>query len=464
MTAQLRTRKPTGKVPYPLVLLAGAEKSGKSYSAFVLASSPKVGRTFVFDIGEGGADEYAELGGYEIVEHDGTYADIAEQVEAACALPDTDGRPNVIIIDSATNLWELLKDEATKTAKSRGKTDPTMDLWNKAKDRWRRIVDQLIRYPGIAVITARAGDVAEVVDGVPVKGGSMWKVQAEKNLPYDANVIIKTTGPGQAEIVGARSLHLHVPAGRTLPVPGFTLEKVVFDLLKADGGVRDLKVVSADMVPVKHAKVLLVDAFRQAGYSYDGQSKKGEAVDRAAALWGKRGNNAISSTELDQLLASIASIAADEAPFDEEPAAQPVAGENIGEESAPASVPEAASAEPSTRDDTDPTGSADSAPAVISDVEARRLHRDLGRQVDKGGYGISDSADHEHLIFCCSNGRTVHASELTVHELAAVYQWAENVRAGRVTIDDVRSTAENHRHQMDAVADFDARTQVGASA
>jgi hypothetical protein len=304
MTAELRTRKPTGLIPYPLVLLAGAEKTGKSYSAFALSASEKVGRTFVFDLGEGGADEYAEIGPYEVVEHNGTYNDIVEQLDAAVAVPAPEGKPNVIILDSITNLWELCKDDIIKIQAERharkpsAPTDPTMDLWNRAKDRWRRVIDMLIKFDGIAIVTARGGEVTDVVNGVPTKTSS-WKVMAEKNLAFDANVVIRTTSPGKADIIGVRSLQLHIPEGGKLQVPNFSLEKVVFDMMKAGGGVRDLKVLSSDEVTRTHAKTKILEAYLLSGMDTE------DAKKAAGKLWGERTAGAILQTELEQLLSQI---------------------------------------------------------------------------------------------------------------------------------------------------------------
>src|SRR5690606_13461595 len=77
----LRTRKPTGQVAYPTIVIEGAEKVGKTYAALALSSSEKVGRTFVFDMGEGSADEYAALGPYEVVDHEGTFTDLLAQIK-----------------------------------------------------------------------------------------------------------------------------------------------------------------------------------------------------------------------------------------------------------------------------------------------------------------------------------------------------------------------------------------------
>ena len=72
----LKTRKPTGAVPWPLVLIEGEEKAGKTWACAEFTASPKVGRCFWIDLGEGAADEYGAIPGadYEVVEHDGGWA------------------------------------------------------------------------------------------------------------------------------------------------------------------------------------------------------------------------------------------------------------------------------------------------------------------------------------------------------------------------------------------------------
>jgi len=173
MTA-LRTRKPSGQVAYPTILLEGPEKVGKSYAAYRLSTSPHVGRTFVFDLGEGTADEYAELGPYEIVEHNGTFSDLLEQMKAAAAEPAVDGRPNVIVLDDGTALWDLLKDWADSRARTSragrkkladdpdAEIDVSMNLWVDAKDRWYQVLNLLRAWPGIGVMIGRGKEVAKV--------------------------------------------------------------------------------------------------------------------------------------------------------------------------------------------------------------------------------------------------------------------------------------------------------------
>src|SRR5258708_6860858 len=75
---KLVTRAPSGRVPYPLILIEGEEKAGKTWECILLSKSDKVGQMYFIDLGEGCADEYGAIPGasYLIVEHDGRWNSI----------------------------------------------------------------------------------------------------------------------------------------------------------------------------------------------------------------------------------------------------------------------------------------------------------------------------------------------------------------------------------------------------
>jgi hypothetical protein len=250
----IRTRPPTGRVPWPLILLEGPEKSGKSWSAAVLSASEKVGQTYWIDLGEGAADEYGAVPGarYLVVEHDGTWASIIGQVRAvreeAEPAASAGEPPVVLVVDSMTSEWELLKDWAGNRAKTsqvnrkRLAEDPNaevsvpMNLWNDATARHRRLMTLLMTFPGIVVITARGKDVAAMdAKGSPIPGTREYKVEGHKTLPYDASVWVRLARDDDARVIGARSVHAGVRPGRDAakPLPqDWTLEWLIFDGLK----------------------------------------------------------------------------------------------------------------------------------------------------------------------------------------------------------------------------------------
>jgi hypothetical protein len=240
----LKTRRPSGKPPWPMLCIAGVEKSGKSYSAAVLSASDLIDRTFYIELGEGAADQYGDIPGarYEIVEHDGTFNAILGQAQAAVQAP-RNGKPHAIVVDSVTELWDLLSDEAQlkanrrAAAKAAEKKRPapaedvqiTMDLWNDAKKKWRRFIDTLRVYDGPVVLLARLELVAVMEGGKPSEARE-WKIRAEKNLPFECDAIVKMRAPQDAALTGVRSTKLQVPPGREMPLPKFSIDGLLRSL------------------------------------------------------------------------------------------------------------------------------------------------------------------------------------------------------------------------------------------
>jgi hypothetical protein len=270
----LRTRKPTGAVPWPVILLEGGEKSGKSYTAALLSASPKVGRTVWLDLNEGAADEYGKIPGarYEVIEHDGTWPSIIGQVadakEEAAKAAEAGEMPLVLVIDSMTAEWDMLKDwadhRARNTDANRAKLarDPnaeiqvTMNLWNDANSRHRKLMTILMTFPGIVIITARGKDVAAMdAKGRPVEGTKEYRVEGNKNLAFDASCWVRMFRDKPAVVVGARSVHAGVRPGKDKPKeldPDWTLEWLIFEKLQCDpkaAHVRNLAELQPEMTP-----------------------------------------------------------------------------------------------------------------------------------------------------------------------------------------------------------------------
>lgn len=236
----IKTRKPTGKAPWPMILLAGVEKAGKSYACAAFSASDLVDRTFYIEIGEGSADQYGALPGarYEIVEHDGSYPGILEAIQAAVAEPAR-GKPNCIVMDSMTELWGLLTDEQQSIATKRGKSTITMDQWNAAKKRWRKIIDTLRAHNGPVLLTARY-ELVTVMDahGKPTTD-KVWKVRAEKDLGFEVDGTITMKEVRQPFVAGLRTVAFNMPAGGFAPKnpESFDLDSF-FRRLNIDGGER----------------------------------------------------------------------------------------------------------------------------------------------------------------------------------------------------------------------------------
>lgn len=247
----LRTRRPTGIPPWPLVLIEGPEKSGKSYAAAQFTASDKLGQCYWIDLGEGAADEYAAIPGanYLVVDHDGSWPDIMGQVNEVHAEADKSGKPVVLVIDSMTAEWDMLKDWASKRAREskfaqkqlrddpNAEIKPSMNLWNDAGDRHHQLMRLLMTFPGIVVMTARGKDVAALdADGKPIPKGRDYRVEGHKTLPYDASVWVRLSRDEPPTVVGCRSVHAGIRPGVDKPLryPEFSLEHLIFEVLGLD--------------------------------------------------------------------------------------------------------------------------------------------------------------------------------------------------------------------------------------
>lgn len=277
-----RTRKPTGKVPWPLILVEGGEKAGKSWAGAELSASPKVGATYWLDLGEGAADEYGAIPGarYEVIEHNGSWPDIVGQVEEVRQVAAEEakaGRPPVVlVIDSMTAEWDLLKEVADRKARKRlarrNRSVPegeevriSMDLWNEVGARHKRLMATLMTFPGIVVMTARGREVAAMDDsGKPVEGRKDYKVEGHKSLAFDASAWVRLSRDSAPMVVGLRSVHSGVRPGVDQPVsaPKFSLEWLIFDVLKCEPAAarpRDLKTA----VPERTAEEIAAEACKE---------------------------------------------------------------------------------------------------------------------------------------------------------------------------------------------------------
>lgn len=233
----LKTRQPSGKPSWPVLLIAGGEKAGKSWACAEASASDKVGRTIWVSVGETDPDAYGAIPGanFEIAEHSNTLQSVKEVLEQIVALPKGD-KPTLLVVDSMTRLWEMVTDKAQDEANKKPRRDGgesiiTMDLWNRAKGFWGRMVQTILSHDGPVLLTARLEAVTVMDNGkpTPLKAD---KIKTEKNLPYDVDGVIEMPTRGEVFISGIRSVSLQVPERR--PFPDFTVEGLWDSLGLAD--------------------------------------------------------------------------------------------------------------------------------------------------------------------------------------------------------------------------------------
>ena len=271
MTA-IRSVKATGRVSNPYILLEGEEGSGKTWELVCLSRSKKVGQTYAIEIGETRVNEYGAIPGsnVEVIDHDGTYHQILDQVvavKAEAARAKAAGEPPVVLgIDSFSFFWaglcEWTNQRARESRSGRRKlaedptaeVDPGRNLWNDAATRYTRVANNLVTFPGIVVVTARGGWVSatDPSTGQPFKDGRKdYSVECQKKLPFAVGTWVRMTRDNPPQLVANKSVHagikyekairggeqnteqLSVPRGRDL------LEWVIFDVNKYDPAVAD---------------------------------------------------------------------------------------------------------------------------------------------------------------------------------------------------------------------------------
>lgn len=247
----LKTRKATGIPPWPLILIEGPEKSGKSWMAAQFTASERIGSAYWLDLGEGAADEYIAIPGakYEVIDHDGTWFDIVGQVREVGAVAEVSEQPVVLIIDSMTAEWDMIKDWISVRAKEspsgrrklkedpNAEIKPSMNLWNDAANRHYELMRMLMKFPGIVIMTARGKETAALdADGRPIEKAKDYRVEGHKNLPYDASVWVRLSRDDQPQVIGCRSVKAGVQPGVDRPIKraDLSLEHVVFDILGLD--------------------------------------------------------------------------------------------------------------------------------------------------------------------------------------------------------------------------------------
>jgi hypothetical protein len=257
----VRTRAATGKIPWPLILLGGPEKGGKSHLAATFCSSKRVGLRFWLDLNEGAADEYVSLSirepgdeGYQIIDHDGTFSDIYDQVlevDKVARNADANGEPPVVlVVDSASALWKMFtawaNTRALRTKKNQrllaedpdNQIDVPYYVWNEPNKRHRRFMDTLMQMPAIVIMTGRLAEKAIIEKGEPRRDGAKeWKIEVQKDVVYDATAVIhiyREKNTRRFTLAGVRSLHFPQPDGAEIELSTGTLdlEAFIWDGLK----------------------------------------------------------------------------------------------------------------------------------------------------------------------------------------------------------------------------------------
>lgn len=223
----LRTRKPTGTVPPPRVLIEGEEKAGKSWTAAAFTGDPRICHTWWVEWSElPCADEYGRVPGarFELVEHDGVWWSVLsalEQIhEQARKLATAEAVP-MLVIDTMGGEWAALTEighlrtMASPSVQNRIRRNPQaaaeqhkipMNVWNDLANLHGEFMRLLHTFPGVVLMLARGKETAALDDdGRPIPGEKSYRVGGQKDLAYDATAWVRMVRNGRHKVIGARS-------------------------------------------------------------------------------------------------------------------------------------------------------------------------------------------------------------------------------------------------------------------
>jgi hypothetical protein len=275
--------------------LKGPAQVGKSYQAAQFTGCDKVGKAYWLDLGEGAADEYGAVPGadYLVVEHDGTWRDIIAQLTEVRneAMASKDKKPPVLVVDSMSNLWDMLKSwtnvraRSSKYAKRILETDPDAEikaspnLWNDAADRHAQFIHLLASFPGITILTAKGKETMAVdADGRPIPNAKDYSVEGHKSLPFAANVHVRLSREDPPLVVSFRSATKGLRPGVDKPqrYPDFSIEDLVFNTMGlGKAQTRDIAELVTDEKALADAARAELGAFiREHSISYKPLSEK----------------------------------------------------------------------------------------------------------------------------------------------------------------------------------------------
>lgn len=204
-----------------LIGLAGASGSGKSFSAFRLASGIAGGERFaVIDTENGRASHYADQFAFDVAElrEPFTPAAYADAIESA----DKAGYP-VIVVDSASHEYAgsggILDMQESEFQRMGARDGVKMASWIKPKMEHKKMMQRLLQTRAHLILCFRAEAKIDVIKGADGKtkivpkeslvGVDGWIPLTEKTVPFELTVSLLLTPdrPGEPRPIKLQSQH-----------------------------------------------------------------------------------------------------------------------------------------------------------------------------------------------------------------------------------------------------------------
>lgn len=249
MTASLRTRRPTGKGGWQRVLLSGDESGivDAAWAAAAFTADDRLITTYWLELNPGETGDVfgaAQGADFELLDHDGSWADIVGQVDAAWEIARdiaaSGPYPSALIVHGMSAEWMMLSDLADRRARRRTaselirrgldpapayssdvKVEVDADVWTLVGRRHRELMGKLKTWPGPVILIAREKRNAD----------GRWVLKAQDQLGFDVTSRVRFARGEKPEIVsfltpeGAR---LNARQRRELRSK-FTLSRMLWD-------------------------------------------------------------------------------------------------------------------------------------------------------------------------------------------------------------------------------------------
>lgn len=249
MTTALRTRRPTGKGGWQRVLLTSDESGivDAAWAAAAFTGDERLVTTYWLELNPGETGDVfgaAHGADFELLDHDGSWADIFDQVDAAWEVARdvaaSGPYPSALIVHGMSGEWMMLSDLADRRARRRTaaellrrgldpapayssdiKVEIDADLWTLVGRRHRQLMAKILTWPGPVILIAREKRNAD----------GRWVLKAQDQLGFDVTAWVRFVRGEKPEIVSfltPEGIRLNSRQRRELRSK-FTLERMLWD-------------------------------------------------------------------------------------------------------------------------------------------------------------------------------------------------------------------------------------------
>jgi len=214
-----RTRRPTGEGGWQRALLTGDESGivDAAWAAAAFTADDRLVTTYWLELNPGETgDVFGAAPGadFELLDHDGSWADIVGQVDAAWEVARdvaaSGPYPSALVVHGMSAEWMMLSDLADRRARRRTaselirhgldpapayssdvKVEVDADVWTLVGRRHRQLMAKILTWPGPVILIAREKRNAD----------GRWVLKAQDQLGYDVTAWVRFARGEKPEIV-----------------------------------------------------------------------------------------------------------------------------------------------------------------------------------------------------------------------------------------------------------------------